>query len=247
MSTPARRHFMKTTAAQAAVGEGGIMQGSAFEKARYELHKDRAELKAERSVNEKERMKAQMLPKYEPYIQGVLEAGSGIFDEVFVTLMLWKLDAGDIEGAADMAEYAIKHGMDAPDDHKRTNAEILVEESVRKLTGDNGLVSADSRAVLERIAGIVQGLSMVDVVSAKLHKALGFACEDGGDLVAAAAHYSQAISTDQGCGCKTKLAKIEKRMKEQGIEPPGDGSQGTKEQAEDDEKGASEAPESSDS
>ena len=43
-----------------------------------------------------------------------------------MTVMLWRLDAGDIAGALEIAPYALKYGLTS--DHRRTTPYMLVEE-----------------------------------------------------------------------------------------------------------------------
>lgn len=205
MTSPARRHFMTVSAALAAGAGGEEMHGEAYEQYLAMLHRDKAELHGIRSIQEKVARKVELLPKYEPYIDGVLQSGQGASDQVLVTVLLWKLDTGDIAGATSIAEYAIAHDLPAPDAHQRNNAEILVEESVEQLVENgDGRVDPSSRVLLEEIERIVESQDIVDPVRAKLHKTLGRACEESGDGPAAIQHYAKALGLDARCGCKRR-------------------------------------------
>lgn len=39
-------------------------------------------------------------------MNGVLEQGKGAQDDILMTVMLWRLDTGDIAGALEIARYA---------------------------------------------------------------------------------------------------------------------------------------------
>ena len=221
MTTPARRHYMKVTAAEAAGGSEGDMQGEAYEQHLMMLHRDKAELHTIRSIKDKIARKAEMLPHYQSYLQGVLENGQGASDQVLVTLLLWTLDVGDIAAALPIAEYAIRYGLAAPDAHQRTNAEILVEEAVTVLMDGDDNIDADSLPLLEEIARIVEGRDIVDPVHAKLHKAMGRACEAGGHDQDAHDHYAKALALHDKCGCKRLRNELERRMKKNSDQPSG--------------------------
>src|SRR5690554_3434842 len=113
MTSPARRHYQRATAAKAAgLAEPGRPQtGEQYELFAAALWEARRTLKGIKSVESKIAKKRELLPDFAPYVDGVLTAGSGAQDDVLVTVMLWRLDVGDIVGALPIAEYAIKHGL----------------------------------------------------------------------------------------------------------------------------------------
>ncbi|EGC11585.1 phage small terminase subunit GpM, partial [Escherichia coli E1167] len=39
---------------------------------------------------------------------------------ILMTVMLWRLDTGDIAGALEIARYALKYGLTMPGKHRRT-------------------------------------------------------------------------------------------------------------------------------
>src|SRR5687768_5578830 len=98
MTSPARRHFQRATAAaSAAVAKVDAPQTSdAYQLMKAALIEDRRRLHDIQSIERKIDAKRGMLPIYRPYIEGVLQAGTGAQDDVLMTLMVWYLDVGDI-------------------------------------------------------------------------------------------------------------------------------------------------------
>lgn len=90
------------------------------------LADDRRTLKTIRSNELKAAKKRELLPFYAPWVAGVLADGRGAQDDILMTVMLWRLDAGDIAGALEIAPYALKHGLTS--DYRRTTPYMLVEE-----------------------------------------------------------------------------------------------------------------------
>ncbi|MGJ8514684.1 hypothetical protein R84981_001119 [Carnimonas sp. R-84981] len=208
---PIRAHRMKIEAATQAARSGDDY-GGITDEFKEMLHRDKLLLKAERSVTAKEALKRTLLPKYAPYIEGVMEAGNGKPDPLFSTLLIWRLDASDVDGALDMAEYALAHGLESPDEHQRTTAEILIEVGIEKLTKDGVLVS-NARPTLERIARLTEGESIVDQVAAKLFRVRGNAALKDQDAGVAVEHFKRALALHPAAGCKAELKRAEKELK----------------------------------
>ncbi|MDK3206190.1 phage terminase small subunit, partial [Escherichia coli] len=50
---------------------------------------------------------------------------------ILMTVMLWRLDTGDIAGALEIARYALKYGLTMPGKHRRTPPYMFTEEVAR--------------------------------------------------------------------------------------------------------------------
>ncbi|SDK68317.1 phage terminase small subunit [Billgrantia gudaonensis] len=231
MSTLARRHFQRVSAAQAA---GAADPGQPQNGEQYELHaaalwEARRTLKAIKSTQAKIAKKRELLPAFDAYVTGVLEAGTGAQDDVLVTVMLWRLDVGDLAGGLAIAEYALRHGLDTPDRFERDTpaivAEQLAEEAMRQLDAaaredagvELGHVAADLVMHLSRAEALTRDADMHDPVRAKLHKALGYAYRDTGHHAAEAVeHLRRALQLNERAGVKKDIEKLERELKNAG-------------------------------
>src|SRR5690554_497193 len=130
MASPARKHFIKATAAaQAAEADQHKPQtGDAYELMKAALIEDRRRLHDVHSVERKVELKRELLPQYQDYVAGVLGAGRGAQDDVLATLMVWHLDVGDLQQAVEIGEYVLAHELKAPDQFQRSPAAILAED-----------------------------------------------------------------------------------------------------------------------
>ena len=127
----AQRHQRRVLAAQEAAAASPLtsMEGAtAYELQLAQLLQDRLRLKQVQSNQGKAELKAQLLPAYIPYVQGVLEAGKGAQDEVLTTIMVWRIDAGDFAGALEIAAYVLEHKMIMPDRFERSTGCLIAEE-----------------------------------------------------------------------------------------------------------------------
>lgn len=178
MTSPARNHFLRMTAAQAtaaAEAANPLRHATGHELMLAQLAEHKRQLKQIQSIERKADAKRAMLPAYAPWVQGVLESGAGLQDEVFMTVMVWLIDVGDFAAALPLAAHAIRHGLVMPDTYQRTTACLIAEEystMAIKAAEAGQLVDADA---LGEVAQLVADQDMPDEVRAKLHKALGYA------------------------------------------------------------------------
>jgi hypothetical protein len=225
--TPAQRNQLRKRAAieSAATAPATSMEGAtAYEHQLAQLAQHRARLKQVQSNQGKAELKALLIPEYEPYVQGVLDAGNGAQDEVLTTIMLWCIDAGGYPGALQIAEYVIKHGLKMPDRFERTTGTLIAEEIAEAALKAQKAGEGFPLWILEQAARITAEQDMPDQARAKLHLAIGkenaakvpnenLTTTDVGFLVVARAHLSKAIDLHSNCGGKKDLERVERLLK----------------------------------
>jgi len=186
-----------------------------------------SQLKGVQSTERKVELKAEFLGTYLPYIEGVLHEEPGMNDPIMTQVMVWLVDTGEFAKAAEIALYAIEHDLDMPSRFTRGLAVWMAEEF-----GEAGIRSeADGTEgpgleILKDIAEMTDGKDMPDQVSAKLHKALGFAFERDGetqDFRAALFHYNRAIELHDKCGLKKRRDDLQKKVNVVDQNPDGGG------------------------
>lgn len=226
MVSSIRKHFERVTAAKAAADAGEApMQGEAYELMQAALFEDYRRLKATQSMERKAEIKREILPNYAEYVAGVLEAGQGAQDDVLMRIMLWRIDAGDLAGAIAIARYALQYGLTPPDQFERGTAAILAEEvadqALKHLDDEN----SDTLALLAHLVEVehlTAGADMHDQISAKLHKALGYAQRTANQPQEALASLSRALELNDRIGVKKDIERLERELKQNAAaQPPG--------------------------
>lgn len=219
MTSPAKAHFMRVTAAQAsasaAADDQPLENASAYELMLLKLAEDRRRLKEVQSMEAKAELKRKLLPDYAPWVEGAIAAGKGAQDDVLMTVMLWRIDAGDYNGALDIAEYALPYKLVMPDRYQRTTATTLVEE-----VADAAKRARDGKQpfdldTLQRTAELTASEDMHDQVRAKLHKEIGLLLV-GTDNAAALQHLQRATQLHDKVGVKKDIEKLEREQKNLG-------------------------------
>ncbi|BCB61612.1 bacteriophage terminase endonuclease subunit [Halomonas sp. A020] len=224
MTSPARRHFERVSAALAAADAGEApMQGEAYELMQAALFEDYRLLKSTQSMERKAEIKREILPKYAEYVSGVLEAGQGAQDDVLMRVMLWRIDAGDLAGAIAIAKYATKHGLTPPDQFERGTAAIIAEEVADQALKQLDEEGADTTALLVHLVDVealTRDADMHDQIRAKLHKALGYTCRATGQLDDAQHHLERALALNDRIGVKKDLERLERERKQNAAATP---------------------------
>lgn len=177
------------------------------------LAADQRTLKAIYSKELKAAKKRELLPFWLPWVNGVLEQGKGAQDDILMTVMLWRLDTGDIAGALEIARYALKYGLTMPGKHRRTPPYMFTEEvALAAMRAHAAGESVDTRLLTDTLE-LTATADMPDEVRAKLHKITGLFLRDGGDAAGALTHLQRATQLDCQAGVKKEIERLERELK----------------------------------
>lgn len=228
MLSPARRHRLQALAAKAAAYAenefGGVREdASVYMLQLAELKNDQNLLRNVKSEIERAQYKATLIPKYMPYVEGVLsieERAPDLKDDVVTTIMLWCFDADMFEDGLRIAEFALKYGLDMPDTFNRDTASIVAEEigNAAKAAHTEGEVF--DIAILEKANTLTSTFSMHDQIRAKLYVAMGRTYLQKELYALAVTFLKRAIKHNENCGGKQELQKAERLLKKQLEENP---------------------------
>lgn len=179
MTSPARRHFEKTTAA-IKNEDGGKQERAPANANQYELMliklaEDKRRLSTVQSMEKRAELKAQLLPDYAPWVAGVIEGNQGVQDDVLMTVMVWHIDAGNLAEAVKIAAYAIEHKLKMPDQYKRTTPVVIAEEIADRYLKAHSANEPIDIGIIQQAIDVTINQDMPDEVKAKLYKVLGYA------------------------------------------------------------------------
>lgn len=232
--TPAQIHLQKAQAAELAkvlkeadTPHGVVVANSGYELMLAQLAEHQRSLKSVRSREDKASTKAEYVENYMGWVEGVLESGNGEPDEVFITVLIWCVDAGQYSRALDMAAYAIKYEMDTPHYFTRTLPEFLMEEYSNAAISQK-MATDEALQYLPRVLEMTEGHDAFDEIKAKLHKAYGFALVgrlnhstietstlDAQAGAKALTLLMRAYQLHEGVGVKKDIEKLERWLKKE--------------------------------
>ncbi|HGV9257870.1 terminase endonuclease subunit [Klebsiella oxytoca] len=220
MTSPAERHMMRVSASEAAQREKApLRHATAYEQMLVKLAEDRRTLKNIRSNERKAEKKRELLPFYAPWVAGVLADGRGAQDDIVMTVMLWRLDAGDIAGALDIAPYALRYGLTS--DHRRTTPYMLVEEVALAAQRLRDAGEPVDLALLLTTIDLTDGADVPDMVRARLHKVTGLTLRDASQSAEALAQFQRAMQLDRNAGVRKEIERLERALKPKPEAAPG--------------------------
>lgn len=223
--TLAQRNQLRKRAAQeaAATAPAALMDGlTSYELMLAKLQQDQLRLKQVQSQQNKAKVKAELLPDYAPYVEGVLAAGQGAQDDVLVTVMVWRFDAEDYGGGLDIAEYVLRHNLQTPNRFNRTPGCLVAEEVAQAALTVQKAGGVFPHDILTRTAVLTAEQDMPDEARAKLTLALGRATLAGldennlgqpGQVQAGIDLLKTAIQLHDSCGGKKDLERAERLQK----------------------------------
>lgn len=213
MATPAQRHAMRVSAIRASQRDNApLRHASPYEQMLVKLAADRRTLSAIRSKERKADKKRELLPLYLPWVAGVLESGTGAQDDILMTVMLWRLDAGDITGAIEIARYALRFGLSMPENHSRTTQYMLAEEVALAATRARIAGEPVDAAQLLYVIGLTAEADMPDEVRARLHKVTGLTLRDAGQPDNALSHLQRALQLDPNVGVRKDVETLGREL-----------------------------------
>ncbi|UGA39224.1 hypothetical protein JOS77_06535 [Chromobacterium haemolyticum] len=218
----ARAHYQRASAAKASAlaAEDGPINCTAYELMLVKLAEDKRRLKQIQSMEGKAAVKREVLPDYAPWVEGALEGGRGQPDDVLMTVMTWRIDAGDYSGALDIAEYALAHGLPLPDQFSRTTATVVAEEIADAAKRARDGQQPFDLQTLTYTAELTDKHDMPDQVRAKLLKEAGLILAEQAPA-AALEHLRRAQQLDNRVGVKKDIERIERAIKNSAPQPAG--------------------------
>ncbi len=236
--TPAQRHRARVLAqvSASAVAGGSVRGGAAateYQLQRARLGVDLRRLKEIQSIERKIELKRELLPAYDPWIEGVLAADAGGEDDIVTWIMMWMIDINAVHSAMPLIRYVLKHGLVLPERFDRTAptliAEEIAESALKRLGQEPPLDAGDASAMtrlLDETAELVVEKDIYDQVRAKLEKAQGLAAlavaavtEPGADGPAgslagaqerAITHLDRALALDPKAGVKQTRDRLKR-------------------------------------
>jgi hypothetical protein len=196
---------LQQASAQQAAQAHGHTVGTAYELQLAQLHQHRLMLKDIKSIERKIEAKRKLLPEYDAYLDGVLQARPGTQDDVLATTLVWHIDAGNYARAMQLAEYAMQAGMNPPDRYERTLDTIVQDEVAEAiLTGKLGGLAAVE--IAGQAIDMTAAADTPDQARAKLNKAFGWA------LLGKTASHDVDMKTRTMKACKAALPLLQRAM-----------------------------------
>jgi hypothetical protein len=223
----------------AATGAAGVIAehpatgagATEYELMRDQLGQDVTALREIQSIEAKIARKAEILPRYAEWVDGVVAAAEaegavGVQDDVVAQVMVWRIDVGDYEGAMPLIGYVLRWGVRLPERFDRTAGCLVAEEIAEAAIHAHSQDKPFPLDVLLQVHGLTAEEDMPDQVRAKLFRAIGEqmarkaeATEEGADgpaggkrmaLRAALGAFARALELNPKVGVKKQVERLQR-------------------------------------
>lgn len=214
----ARNHFLRVLAEKSAKADafGATRQdASVYQLQLAELKNDKSLLSHIKSDESRAEAKAKLIPKYLPYVEGILAANQKVEDEIVTTIMLWCLDAGMFDLGLKIAVFALAHGLDMPDSFSRDTPSIVAEEIANAALSKLKAGDVFDLNILLQAEQLTESYDLHDPIRAKLYCAIGKIFLSVENYAPAIEYMKKAIAKKDNVGCKQDLDRAEKLLAKQ--------------------------------
>lgn len=164
--------------ARATRNPGGIIASTIAMRLTHDLRR-LAEIK---SISRKVAAKREMLPEYQAWVDGVLEAGRNTSgrelsptgaDDVLPTIMVWSIDVGDWSRALALAAHVLRFNVALPSRYNRDAATLVLEDIAEAALNAQAKNERFPLWVLEAVEELTLDIDIHNQPHAKLMKAIG--------------------------------------------------------------------------
>lgn len=200
--------FVRQTQPKTLVNDADSPQPDDTSPLELKFFNDWEQIVSIQSSSTRNERKAEFLPSYQGYIDGVLASGVGIQNDMLLKLMVWSLDTHAFDTATDIAEFALLSDMAMPEPFSRDVATFFAEQLATEIIKNDATIDSD---LLQKAVNITSDHDMPDEVRAKLYRALGEVVADD-DVQQAISAYEMALKLDSNVGVKTDLARLKKSL-----------------------------------
>lgn len=234
-NSPAKNHVHRTHAGQRQGSAATVRaDANAYELMLAKLTEDRRRLHDLQSLERRAEVKREILPDYAAWVDGAIAGDHGVQDDVLMTVMVWRVDSGDLAGALKIAAYALKHKLAMPDQYKRSTGCLIAEEFAdAALRG--AAIPPEMTEQLQAAADLTASADMPDEVRAKLLKAIGYGLAQAAEAYPDQRHelmkqardtLKRALVLHDKVGVKKDIERLEREIKP--ARDTGSGAKGAK-------------------
>ncbi|PID66575.1 MAG: hypothetical protein CR975_02040 [Gammaproteobacteria bacterium] len=213
-----KKHFARISASLSQSDDGLRDNLDAYEMMLVQLHDDVLRIKSVKSTEGKNRIKAEILPNYVAWCDGVIDqltktAGqSARQDDVFAQAFVWTVDVLDLPRVAEMFAAIQVANMRLPERFKREPADFMLEQIAEAVIAGKHLPLAE----LQRLENACAGIDMHNEIRAKWCKAMGLLLESQDDASSwqmAIDYFKQALQLNDKVGVKKRLNQLQSKLK----------------------------------
>jgi hypothetical protein len=159
--------------------------------------------------------RAELLPKYQDFIQRYMDSGLVMPNRVLVQVMIWLFDTEQFEDGLELADFAIEQGQEMPERFKR-DVQTFVADAVIDWAYAEYNAQRSPEPYLSDLLPRVDGeWNLPEQIPSKYHKLIGMRAMENEQWETALTHLERSTELYAKAGNETRIAKCRKAIAKQ--------------------------------
>jgi len=159
--------------------------------------------------------RAELLPKYQDFIQRYMDSGLVMPNRVLVQVMIWLFDTEQFEDGLELADFAIEQGQEMPERFKR-DVQTFVADAVIDWAYAEYNAQRSPEPYLSDLLPRVDGeWNLPEQIPSKYHKLIGMRAMEAEQWETALKHLERSTALYAKAGNETRIAKCRKAIAKQ--------------------------------
>lgn len=159
--------------------------------------------------------RAELLPKYQDFIQRYMDSGLVMPNRVLVQVMIWLFDTEQFEDGLELADFAIEQGQEMPERFKR-DVQTFVADAVIDWAYAEYNAQRSPEPYLSDLLPRVDGeWNLPEQIPSKYHKLIGMRAMEAEQWETALTHLERSTELYAKAGNETRIAKCRKAIAKQ--------------------------------
>ncbi|KIK83002.1 phage terminase small subunit [Pseudomonas sp. W15Feb9B] len=159
--------------------------------------------------------RAELLPKYQDFIQRYMDSSLVMPNRVLVQVMIWLFDTEQFEDGLELADFAIEQGQEMPERFKR-DVQTFVADAVIDWAYAEYNAQRSPEPYLSDLLPRVDGeWNLPEQIPSKYHKLIGMRAMEAEQWETALKHLERSTELHAKAGNETRIAKCRKAIAKQ--------------------------------
>ncbi|MGG2020701.1 phage terminase small subunit [Pseudomonas sp. S8] len=159
--------------------------------------------------------RAELLPKYQDFIQRYMDSGLVMPNRVLVQVMIWLFDTEQFEDGLELADFAIEQGQEMPERFKRDVQTFVADAVVDWAYAEYNAQRSPEPYLSDLLPRVDGEWNLPEQIPSKYHKLIGMRAMEAEQWETALKHLERSTALYAKAGNETRIAKCRKAIAKQ--------------------------------
>jgi len=159
--------------------------------------------------------RAELLPKYQDFIQRYMDSGLVMPNRVLVQVMIWLFDTEQFEDGLELADFAIEQGQEMPERFKRDVQTFVADAVIDWAYAEYNAQRSPEPYLSDLLPRVDSEWNLPEQIPSKYHKLIGMRAMEAEQWETALKHLERSTALYAKAGNETRIAKCRKAIAKQ--------------------------------